>query len=102
MTLSMPSPTNTYTGAVEISKEFLGPAGERFLRRQITTHLGIEPEKLESIDMQTLVNWVRLTFAVLTKDARLVDDFSDRLLGLADQQTDRPSASARATHVRAR
>lgn len=96
----MASPTSTYTGAVEISKEFLGPAGERFLRRQITTHLGIEPEKLESMDLHILVNWVRLTFAVLTNDARLVDDFSGRLLGLADQQTDRPSA--RAAHVRAR
>lgn len=90
--------TSIYSGAVEISKTFLGPAGERFLRRQIITHLDIEPEKLESRDLQELVNWVRLTFAVLTNDARLVDDFSDRLLGLANQKTDRSPNGAE--HVR--
>jgi hypothetical protein len=71
-----------YSAAVEVSKEFLGPAGERFLRRQISTHLAIEPEDLERHHLQELVSWVKLTFAVLTNDSGLVEDFSDRLLAL--------------------
>lgn len=74
--------SSIYGAAVEVSKEFLGPAGERFLRRQIDTHLGIEPEALERQHLQELVSWVRLTFAVLTNDSDLVEDFSARLLSL--------------------
>ena len=78
-----------YTAAVEVSKEFLGPAGERFLRRQISTHLGIEPEDLERHHLKELVSWLRLTFAVLTNDSELVEDFSARLLSLSAKSKSR-------------
>ncbi|HSX29555.1 MAG TPA: hypothetical protein VLE73_03270 [Candidatus Saccharimonadales bacterium] len=74
-----------YEQAVEVGTDFLGPAGERFMRRQIQTHLDIEPEALRSQDVAELVNWVRLTFALLTDDASHVDAFADRLLALAEQ-----------------
>ena len=72
-----------YTAAVDVSNEFLGPAGERFMRRQISMHLDIEPEELQAKDLAELVEWVRLTFAVLTDDKEHVDDFSNKLLSLA-------------------
>lgn len=79
-----------YDEAVEITEEFLGPAGERFLNRQIVTHLNIEPEELERKHLQQLVEWVRLTFAVLTDDANHVEAFSKRLLALEDREARTP------------
>lgn len=77
-----------YDGAVETSKLYLGPAGERFMRRQITTHLKIEPEKLSSKDLPELVSWVKITFALLTDNSKYVHEFADKLLAL-------PSAGAK-------
>lgn len=78
----MAQDVSIYSAAVDVSKEFLGPAGERFMRRQINTHLSIEPEELQPHHLQELVSWVRLTFAVLTNDSQLVENFSARLLSL--------------------
>ena len=72
-----------YEQAVEIGTDFLGPAGERFMRRQISTHLNTEPENLRREDIEELVNWVRLTFALLTDDAAHIEAFANRLLALA-------------------
>jgi hypothetical protein len=75
-----------YTAVVGISQDFLGPAGERFMRRQISTHLNIEPEDLKKEHIGELVDWVSLTFAVLTNNTKYVEDFSQRLLALADSK----------------
>lgn len=71
-----------YDQAVVLSEEYLGPAGERFLRRQIKTHLAITPEKLTSKDLPLLVTWVSLAFALLTDNADDVQSYSSRLLAL--------------------
>lgn len=68
-----------YNDIVGISRDYLGPAGERFMRRQILTHLGKEPEELTQKDVPELVSWVRLTFALLTDDTRMIDAFTERL-----------------------
>lgn len=74
--------TNLYKEAVEISEEYLGPAGERFMRRQINTHLGIEPESLKRHHMQKLTKWTELAFALLTNDSLQVKSFTNNLLSL--------------------
>jgi hypothetical protein len=68
-----------YNNAVAISQDYLGPAGERFMRRQIITHLNKEPELLTANDIPELVNWIRLTFALLTDNPQMIADFSNRL-----------------------
>lgn len=75
-----------YNEAVKVSEEYLGPAGERFIRRQIQTHFNIEPENLKPQHIPELVDWVRLTFSMLTNDAQHVTSFSERLLQLAKSQ----------------
>lgn len=76
-----------YNGAVETSRIYLGPAGERFIRRQITTHLGIKPENLSPKDLPELVSWVKITFALLTDNSRYVHEFADKLLSLQSTHT---------------
>lgn len=73
-----------YEHAVAICSDYLGPAGERFMRRQIATHLNKKPEELRKEDLPELTNWARLTFAMLTDEARVIDDFSERLTALGE------------------
>jgi hypothetical protein len=68
-----------YERIVSISQDYLGPAAERFVRRQIQTHLDKDPEDLRQKDMPELINWIRLTMSVLTNDTKVIDEFSERL-----------------------
>jgi hypothetical protein len=74
---------NVYEQVLEVCTDYLGPAGERFMRRQIATHLNKQPEQLSRKDLPELANWLRLTFAMLTDEAQLIDDFSTRLKALS-------------------
>ncbi len=78
--------TSLYEQAVDISEEYLGPAAERFIRRQISTHLGIKPEKLNIKDLPQLVKWVSLAFALLTNNADELDEFTQNLLRLKSKR----------------
>ncbi len=75
---------SAYNKAVEITEEYLGPAGERFLRRQITTHLNKDPEKINKKDLSKLVDWSSLAFALLTNNADDVEAFTKELSTLTN------------------
>lgn len=84
-----------YPKVVEISEGFLGPAGERFIRRQVETHLAIKPENITAQHLPQLVDWIRLMFAMLTSDQKVVDDFSSQLLELANSPAPESAPSLR-------
>ncbi len=71
-----------YQQALTITKDYLGPAAERFLDRQIAFHLGKEPEQLSKSDISQLAEWVKVSIAILTEDKAMVDDFTTRILKL--------------------
>jgi hypothetical protein len=81
-----PTQTSLYDRAVKITEAYLGPAGERFLRRQISTHIGVEPEKLRKQDIPILVNWSGLAFALLTNDAQEIEGFTANLMALSGKK----------------
>lgn len=76
----------TYQKVTAICEEYLGPAGERFIRRQIKTHLNIEPEEITKSNLNELANWASLTFAVLTNNADEVDEFAKKLSSIAREK----------------
>ncbi|MDB5163457.1 MAG: hypothetical protein JWS12_74 [Candidatus Saccharibacteria bacterium] len=78
---------NLFEKAVTISEDYLGPAAERFMARQISTHLGKPPDLLTKKDLSHLINWIKPTFALLTDNTELVDTFVDRLQSLSDNRT---------------
>ncbi|MBA3758606.1 hypothetical protein H0X10_03180 [Candidatus Saccharibacteria bacterium] len=82
----MPATTTLYKKAVEVSEEYLGPAGERFIRRQISTHIGIEPEELGGRDLPKLVNWASLAFALLTDNSHEVKGFTRDMLSISSSR----------------
>jgi hypothetical protein len=71
-----------YKKAVRVSEEYLGPAGERFIRRQISTHLHIEPERLDKTKLSQLVDWSSIAFALITNNDEDIDSFTQDLKAL--------------------
>lgn len=79
----MAKPKSVYQQVVAITAEYLGPSAERFISRQITMHLQKSPEKLNKSDIPQLIEWVRITFSMLTNDQKLIDSFTNELRALA-------------------
>jgi len=73
-----------YQKAVEITEEYLGPAGERFIRRQITTHLHIKPEELDKNNLSKLVDWSSIAFSSITDKDEDVRSFKQALSSLTN------------------
>jgi hypothetical protein len=74
---------NIYQQALDITKDYLGPAAERFINRQITFHLQKDPQLLAKKDIPQLAEWVKVSIAILTEDKKMVDDFTKRILKLS-------------------
>lgn len=71
-----------YEQTIEITQDYLGPAAERFITRQIVFHLQKDPKRLTKKDIPQLAEWVKVSIAVLTDDKKMVDDFTKRILTL--------------------
>lgn len=71
---------------VIITEEYLGPASKRFISRQIAFHLQKDPSEITAQDIIILVDWMRVTLALLTEDHTTVDSFAERLLNLANER----------------
>lgn len=78
----MSSNGTLYQKTVRVTEEYLGPAGERFIRRQISTHLNIEPESLDRQNLSKLIDWSSIAFALMTKNSKDIDAFTHDLTSL--------------------
>lgn len=58
---------------VTVTEKYLGPASERFIRRQIEFHLEKEPENITYQDMDKLKNNVGIALGLLVNDKAIVD-----------------------------
>lgn len=79
----MSTPDPLFKQMVATSEKYLGPVSERFIRRQIETHLEIEPEKITQQDIPKLLEWVRLAFAMISNDTKENEAFIADLLALS-------------------
>lgn len=75
-------PAVLYDQVVDIAEEYLGPAAKRFISRQITFHLDKKPAELTKSDLPKLVEWVKVSLALLTDDKKVVDDCQTKLNAL--------------------
>lgn len=75
--------TKLYREVVDITTSYLGPSAERFITRQIKTHLGKDPDELSPDDLAKLVDWIKIAIALLTEDDKMVQDYGKSLLKLA-------------------
>lgn len=63
---------NLYDKVVRITYDYLGPAADRFVTRQIRNHLHKEPEQLKKNDLKSLIDWIKIAMSLLSNDDRLV------------------------------
>lgn len=70
------SRNSIYEQLVAITGDLLGPAAERFIDRQITSHLNINPEDLTPRDLGELTHWIRLSIGVLSDDQETIQSYT--------------------------
>ncbi len=75
--------TNLYENILGITTDYLGPAAQRFIDRQIAFHLHKKPDEITKDDLPNLVGWVSISLASLTEDTNAVKDCADRISDLA-------------------
>ena len=75
----MPTSIEYYEQIVSVTTDFLGPAAERFVNRQITFHLEKSPGELTEEDVRKLGRWIQDALAVMTKGNHEVQTISDRI-----------------------
>jgi hypothetical protein len=73
-----------YAEVVDITYDYLGPAADRFVTRQIRSHLGKAPEELRKRDLRDLISWIKIAMSLLTDDDRLISKYVTDLKRLAN------------------
>ena len=77
-----------YADVVQMTTDFLGPASQRFIDRQIKTHVKKDPSELTADDMEQLTEWLKLAIALLTEDEKMVRAYNENLLRLSGKRKD--------------
>jgi hypothetical protein len=72
-----------YRKVVNISHEYVGPAADRFVSRQIKNHLNKSPEQLRKQDLAKLIDWISLAMALLIEDEKMIKEYVESLKQLA-------------------
>lgn len=80
-----------YKQVVAITTSYLGPAAERFIARQIETHLDKRPEEITPADLIQLIDWIKIAIALLTDDGKVVEQYSASLMKLTKGKTRKSS-----------
>lgn len=71
-----------YEQVVDVVYEYLGPAAQRFVDREIQSHIGKQPEDLAREDIDKLHEWCKLAIALMADDDETVEQFSKNMLDL--------------------
>jgi transposase-like protein len=77
---------DTHERMVQITREYMGVAAERFIDRQIRSHLHKEPHAVTTDDIPVLIDWIQLAISHLTNDSQVIQEYTDRLKQLAQKK----------------
>lgn len=69
------NPSTLYTEVVDITYDYLGPAADRFVNRQIRNHLNKTPDQLAKEDLKELIDWIKVAMSLLTEDEKLLKKY---------------------------
>lgn len=76
-------PQSLYEQVVKVTNVYLGPAADRFIRRQVQNHLHKPAEKLTQQDLSQLIEWIRIGLSLITEDEGIVEEYAEELRKLA-------------------
>jgi hypothetical protein len=71
-----------YDNIVAVIEYYLGPAAQRFVDRQIQSHLQKSPEEVTAEDLDRLSDWIKVSMSLLTDDRQTVEECIKKLLQL--------------------
>ena len=74
---------NLYDEVVTVTYNYLGPAADRFVARQMRNHLQKDPTDLKPKDLRQLIDWIQLAMRLISNDSQTVDRYIADLDGLA-------------------
>jgi hypothetical protein len=85
-----------YQQVVIVTEHYFGPAADRFVVRQIHSHLNIDPEQLREQDLAGLIKWISLAMALLVEDEKLIKNYAADLKELSSKprQVKTPKSTA--------
>jgi len=81
--------TSIYDDVVTITYDYLGPAADRFVVRQIRNHLQKDPAELKRKDLRQLIDWIQLAMRLISSDVQVVDRYVADLERIARQKNAR-------------
>ncbi|MDB5166193.1 MAG: hypothetical protein JWM37_265 [Candidatus Saccharibacteria bacterium] len=73
--MATPQSPTLYEQVITVTSDYLGPASERFVSRQIRNHLNKDPADLTRKDLAQLIRWIKATISVLTEDAEIANSY---------------------------
>ena len=76
--------SSVYNDVVRVTHVYLGPAAHRFIQRQVENHLRKSPESLTKADILDLIDWIKITVALLTDDSDIIEEYIAELRKLAE------------------
>ena len=88
---------NLYQEVVNITYEYLGPAADRFVVRQIRNHLQKDPSELRRKDLRQLIDWIQLAMRLVSNDTDVIDRYIAELNSLAAQRKNPVLTNGKAT-----
>ena len=71
--------SSLYRQVVSVTREYLGPAADRFVSRQVENHLHMPPEELDKNDLKRLIVWMKLAMNLMVADTEIVEEYLRRL-----------------------
>ncbi len=74
---------NLYDEVVSVTYDYLGPAADRFVVRQIRNHLQKDPSDLQRKDLKQLIDWIQLAMRLISDDTLVIDRYIADLESLA-------------------
>lgn len=72
-----------YDKIVQVTHVYLGPAADRFIARQVQSHLHKQPEELTKPDLAKLIDWIRVAVSLLSDDHELIEEYIGELQKLS-------------------
>ena len=68
---------------IDITNDYLGPASERFVNRQVTRHLSIGMDELTEKNIEELAKWIEVSASLLI-DKNRAAELAEKIKKLKD------------------
>ena len=80
-----------YEQVVQVTHVYLGPAADRFIDRQVESHLQKSPKDLSCNDLNKLIDWIKVVVSLLTEDSEIIEEYIAELNKICKTSSNKPA-----------